>query len=190
MMLGFALGLVASNAGEWLIHKYVLHGLGRNKQGYWAFHWHEHHRTARRAGGADPTYREPFWRNRAKRREVLGLVSNAAFVTPLLPFAPGFVGAVWLSSGAYYYVHRRAHLEPEWARRWVPWHYDHHMGPRQHANWCVTFPLWDWVMGTREHWVGTEAERLARESQQGREGRKGREGRAGRAGETFVRNEI
>ncbi len=91
-MLGFALRLVASNAGEWLIHKYVLHGLGRNKQGYWAFHWHEHHRTARRAGGADPAYREPFWRNRAKRREVLGLVSNAAFVTPLLPFAPGFVG--------------------------------------------------------------------------------------------------
>src|SRR5262245_27515704 len=104
-MLGFLVGLLAANAGEWVVHKYVLHGLGRRKHNYWAFHWHEHHRTARRSGGADPMYREPFWRARAKRREVLGLLSNAAFVTPLWPISPGFVGAVWLSSGAYYYVH-------------------------------------------------------------------------------------
>jgi sterol desaturase/sphingolipid hydroxylase (fatty acid hydroxylase superfamily) len=160
-MLGFLVGLVAANAGEWVVHKYVLHGLGRRKHSYWSFHWHEHHRMVRRTGGVDPMYKKPFWRAQAKRREVVGLLTNALSVAPLLPIAPGFVGAVWLSSGAYYYVHRRAHLDPAWARRWVPWHYDHHMGPRQHANWCVTFPLWDWVMGTREPFAGTEAERKA-----------------------------
>jgi hypothetical protein len=168
-MLGFVVGLLASNAAEWVIHKYVLHGQGRHKQNYWAFHWHEHHRTARRSGGADPMYKEPFWRAQSKRREIFGLVSNALLVTPFWPISRGFVGAVWLSSGAYYYVHRRAHLDPEWAKRWVPWHYDHHMGPRQHANWCVTLPISDWVMGTREPWVGTEAELRSRAGRKGRD---------------------
>ena len=33
------------------------------------------------------------------------------------------------------------------------------MGPDQDKNWCVTFPLWDYVMGTREHYIGTEKEK-------------------------------
>ena len=40
-MLGIPLGLLYSNAGEWLLHKYLLHGLGRRKGTFWAFHWHE-----------------------------------------------------------------------------------------------------------------------------------------------------
>jgi hypothetical protein len=160
-MVGFVAGLLAANAAEWLIHKYVLHGLGRDRRSYWSFHWHEHHRTARRSGGADPMYCAPLGRARSKRRELLGLLSNGLAVAPLWPLSRGFVGAVWLSSGAYYFVHRRAHLDPAWARRWLPWHYDHHMGPRQDANWCVTWPLFDWVMGTREPWAGTAAERRA-----------------------------
>ena len=35
-MLGIPLGLAASNATEWLMHKYVLHGLGRKKDSFWA----------------------------------------------------------------------------------------------------------------------------------------------------------
>ena len=40
-------------------------------------------------------------------------------------------------------------------REHLPWHYDHHMGPNQEANWCVTRPWFDYVMGTREPYVGT-----------------------------------
>ena len=40
-----------------------------------------------------------------------------------------------------------------------PWHYDHHMGPNQNANWCVTRPWMDIVMGTREPYAGTDRER-------------------------------
>ena len=31
----------------------------------------------------------------------------------------------------------------------IPWHYDHHMNSNQDANWCVTRPWFDYVMGTR-----------------------------------------
>ena len=48
-----------------------------------------------------------------------------------------------------------------WAREHLPWHYDHHMGPDQDANWCVTRPWFDQLMGTRRPYAGTEAERLA-----------------------------
>jgi len=74
-MIGFPLGLLYSNAGEWFIHRYVLHGLRRNKRSLWSFHWH-----------------------------------------------------------------------------------DHHMGPNQEANWCVTQPWFDYVMGTRELYAGTPRE--------------------------------
>lgn len=31
----------------------------------------------------------------------------------------------------------------------IPWHYDHHMNSNQDANWCVTKPWFDYLMGTR-----------------------------------------
>ncbi len=46
--------------------------------------------------------------------------------------------SVLYSAGNYYYIHRRAHLEPDWAMRKIPWHYDHHMNSNQDANWCMT----------------------------------------------------
>ena len=49
-------------------------------------------------------------------------------------------------------------MDPEWARENLPWHYDHHMGPNQDANWCVTRPWFDDLMGTREPYAGTERE--------------------------------
>ena len=54
--------------------------------------------------------------------------------------------------------------DPAWMRRYLPWHYDHHLGRNQHANWCVTYPLADYVLGTREKWAETpnEAAALAR----------------------------
>ena len=29
---------------EWALHKYVLHGLGKNKKSIFSFHWHKHHK--------------------------------------------------------------------------------------------------------------------------------------------------
>jgi hypothetical protein len=157
-MLGFALGVVSNNAAEWLVHKYVLHGMGKKKGSFWSFHWHEHHKNARKHGGYDPVYEQEVEDSPSRAKEVLGIVAGALVATPLLPVAPGFVAGAWASSAAYYFIHKKAHLDPEWGKRWVPWHVDHHLGPNQHANWCVTWPLFDWVMGTREPFVGTESE--------------------------------
>ncbi len=158
-MIGFALGVLASNATEWLVHKYILHGTGKNKKSYWSFHFHEHHKNVRKNGGVDPMYARPLNESPSKAKEAIGLIGGALLATPLLPIAPGFVLGSWANTAAYYALHRKAHLDPAWAREWLPWHVDHHMGPNQDANWCVTFPLFDWIMGTREPWVGTEAER-------------------------------
>lgn len=158
-MIGFPIGLLVSNATEWLVHKYVLHGAGRSKKSYWSFHWHEHHKQSRKNGFRDADYeRSPLGWN-AQGKELYGLIGVSAAILPLLSVAPYFCAGVWASSYAYYVVHKKSHLEPEWAREHLPWHYDHHMGPNQDANWCVTTPLFDHVMGTRIPYVGTERER-------------------------------
>ena len=161
-MIGIPLGLAASNATEWLVHKYVLHGLGRDKRSFWSFHWHDHHRDVRRNDHVDPAYQRPLlsgWNGQSK--EAVMLVGAALAFAPLFPIAPFFVGTVAYSAVNYYRKHKRAHLDPAWAREHLPWHYDHHMGPNQHANWCVTRPWFDHLMGTREPFVGTDVEQRA-----------------------------
>jgi sterol desaturase/sphingolipid hydroxylase (fatty acid hydroxylase superfamily) len=68
---------------------------------------------------------------------------------PLIKVAPWFTGAIWYSGLNYLYTHRKAHLDPEWAKRHLKHHYDHHMGLDQDKNWCVTRPWTDIVLGTR-----------------------------------------
>jgi len=163
-MIGVAVALGIANASEWLVHKYVLHGLGRSKRSFWSFHWHDHHRNVRRHDHVDPEYREPLfakWNGQSK--EAVALFASTALMLPLAPIAPFFVGTMAYCAVNYYRKHKRAHLDPEWAREHLPWHYDHHMGPDQDANWCVTRPWFDELMGTRRPFVGTEQERQRRE---------------------------
>lgn len=170
-MLGIPLGLLYANASEWWIHKHLLHGLGAKKGSFWAFHWHEHHRACRRNDNYDAQYEEPAWSHPTRAKEVALLAGAGLLTTPLLPVAPFFVGAVWYSTYRYYQVHKKSHLDIQWAREHLPWHYDHHMGPNQHANWCVTKPWFDQLMGTREPYVGTEREardRARREAKRAR----------------------
>jgi hypothetical protein len=163
-MIGIALGLAYANAGEWLVHKYVLHALGRKKSSFFSYHWHEHHRNARKNAHVDPDYARSVFGWSAQGKEALGLAVMAAAHLPLFPIAPLFTAAVEYSLVRYYRVHKRAHQDPGWAREHLPWHYDHHMGPNQDANWCVTWPWFDWVMKTRRPYVGTEREQRAREA--------------------------
>lgn len=157
-MIGIPLGLMAANASEWAIHKYWLHERGTKKGSFWAFHWHDHHRASRKNGYVDPDYAVPLYEASAQSKEALLLLGAAVAVAPMFPLAPFFTGTLWYSAINYYRVHKKGHLDPEWAREHLPWHYDHHMGPNQHANWCVTKPWFDIVMGTREAYVGTERE--------------------------------
>jgi hypothetical protein len=147
-MIGFLLGLAYTNAGEWLLHKHVLHRLGRNPRSFWRYHW-LHHGEARRNQMRDPVYRQSVWGWHAHGKEALSLAALAAAHLPLLPVAPGFTAAVWYGALNYYVKHRRAHLDPAWGHAHLPWHEDHHLGPSPEANYCVTRPWFDIVMGTR-----------------------------------------
>ncbi len=158
--LGIALGIAVANAAEWLLHRYVLHGRGRRKGSFWNFHYFEHHRAARRAEGHDPAYEQSPFGWHAQGKEALGLVALVVPVLAIVPFAPFFSATLIWSGFDYYRKHRRAHLDPAWARRHLPWHYDHHMGPDQDANWCVTYPWFDQIMGTRRPYVGTPRETM------------------------------
>lgn len=157
-MIGFPLGLLYANAGEWLLHKHVLHGLGKHKNSFFSYHWHEHHRESRRHGNFDVNYEKSPWAWNAQGKELLGLVGIALAHAPLFPIAPFFTSAVWYSAWRYYRVHKRAHLDTAWARDHLPWHVDHHLGPNQDANWCVTWPFFDMLMGTADAYIGTVRE--------------------------------
>ncbi|QIC68416.1 sterol desaturase family protein [Acinetobacter schindleri] len=155
MLKGFLAGLVIANGFEWFAHKYILHGIPRKGQARYSpvpqsmrSHW-EHHREVRKTAFSDHGYVEG-WQNWRTRNEIGSLVVVASvFGLVFYPVSKGMSLAVLYSACNYYYVHRRAHLEPEWAKRKIPWHYDHHMNSNQDANWCVTRPWFDYVMGTR-----------------------------------------
>lgn len=151
MLLGIGLGFLHANAVEWLTHKYVLHGLGRRKGSIFRFHWAQHHRIARKNAMYDKTYEEPFWCWKARGKEIAGIAGLALLHLPLIQVAPYFTAAVLVSSGNYLYRHRKAHLDVEWGKKHMPHHWDHHMGPDQDANWFVSYPWFDWILGTRLH---------------------------------------
>ena len=149
-MIGIPLGLLASNIGEWFIHKHVLHGLGKNRRSFWSFHWHEHHRESRQHEMYDSQYVGSLLSWSPQTKEAAALAVGAVAMLPFFPFAPFFTGTVLYTFVRYYRIHKRAHLEKDWAKQHLSWHYDHHMGKDQNANWCVTHPFFDHVMGTRK----------------------------------------
>ncbi|MGQ0530769.1 MAG: hypothetical protein ACT4PG_13385 [Panacagrimonas sp.] len=157
-MMGIPLGLLTANAAEWVIHKHVLHGWGGKRGKFWSFHFHEHHREVRQNHYHDPNYRRFPLGLHAQGKEAWGLIGMSAAVAPLFPVAPFFVGTLWYSAANYYRIHKRSHLDPAWGQARIPWHYDHHMGRNPSANWCVTRPWFDYVMGTREFTQGSPRE--------------------------------
>jgi hypothetical protein len=160
-MIGIPLGLLYANALEWALHKYVLHGLGRKKGSFFSFHWHDHHKSARKHGMLDEAYRRPLRDWNPQTKELVGLLGLAVLHAPLVPIFPIFSATLGYSAIHYYRAHKRAHLDAEWAREHLPWHVDHHMGPNQDANWCVTRPWFDWIMGTRVKGAASQATAFA-----------------------------
>ena len=151
MIKGFVAGLVIANGFEWFAHKYLLHGVHRKGKSRFSptpkqMESHcSHHREVRKQEFFVEGFDNWRTRNEVIALGVVAVVSGAAFY----PFSKGMALAAAYSAGNYYYVHRRAHLEPEWSKKRIPWHYDHHMNSNQDANWGVTRPWFDYIMGTR-----------------------------------------
>ena len=155
MWKGFLAGLVVANGFEWFAHKYILHGTHRAGKSRYSpvpdsmkSHW-EHHREVRKTDFLDYGYVEGVSNWRTKNEIISLAVVAGVFVPVFYPISKGMSLSVVYSACNYYYIHRRAHLEPDWAMKKIPWHYDHHMNSNQDANWCVTKPWFDYILGTR-----------------------------------------
>lgn len=145
--VSFFIALIVTNFMEWATHKWVLHGLGKRKNSWFKYHW-QHHAISRKNNFQDPDYKLGFFNSWAIRREVFGLAAmllfniNWLFIWPMLFYWFCFFTIL------YYVVHKYSHNNPEMAKKYLRWHYDHHQG-LQNANWCVTLPLFDYILGTR-----------------------------------------
>ncbi len=149
MGLSFFCAYVYGGVAEWVIHKYVLHGLGKKKNSIFSFHWHSHHKTCRKNNNFDANYKHvPVAPSVKKEVFFLSLLSIIHF--PILFFMPYFFIGICLYMCRYFYLHRRAHLDVEWGKKKMPWHYDHHMGKNQDSNWGVTVEWPDRLFNTRE----------------------------------------
>ena len=159
-MLGIPMALAVFGYGEWAIHKYLLHGLGRDRTSRFSFHYHGHHQAVRRNGGYDPAYEGPVWTTPTQAREAIGLTVIGLAHAPLFALAPFYTSTIWYCLYRYRRDHRHAHLDPAWARDHLPWHYDHHMGD-QDKNFGVAWSWFDVLAGTREVFVLREVEGLS-----------------------------
>ncbi len=133
---------------EWVLHKYVLHGLGKKKKSRFASHWHTHHRASRKNDHFDEDYLKNIF-HESSRQEIIGLISLGALHAPLFFVVPVFYITLVICSARYYLIHKKSHLDPEWCKKNLPWHYDHHMGKNQDANWGVTTDWIDKVFNSR-----------------------------------------
>jgi sterol desaturase/sphingolipid hydroxylase (fatty acid hydroxylase superfamily) len=150
VILQIILGILYANTIESLIHKHILHGLGKNKDSFWAFHYHDHHKRTTKGGGIDATYKD----NHFYGRELWALAFLALAHAPLFWVATYFACTIFVYLILYYYVHVKSHMNTRWAKKWIPWHYDHHMSGKA-ANWGVLLPLYDILTGSRVCYVGT-----------------------------------
>lgn len=154
-MIGIPLGLLASNATEWYLHKYALHGVPQPEGGrksiseaFMKRHW-AHHRRVRLQKYRDDDLYADFDHSPDAKAEVAALLKLCAATGIVFPVAPFFTLTTWYCAWNYWHVHSQSHLDTAWGKKKIPWHYDHHMNTNQDANWCVTKPWFDYIMGTR-----------------------------------------
>ncbi|WP_252059679.1 sterol desaturase family protein [Acinetobacter sp. AHP123] len=148
-MLGFPVGVFVANGLEWYFHKVWLHEYPSQYRNSPFFTHIAHHKRARLNGFQDEGYAESMFKNAEIYNEKTALIGLAGAATIFLPVAPFFTAGLYYGLWNYWRVHSKAHLDSEYAKKRIPWHYDHHMTSNQNANWCVTKPWFDYIMGTR-----------------------------------------
>ena len=144
---------------EYAVHRWLLHGSMKKKGRLLSFHFSKHHKNARRNRFRDVDYDKPFELGNGANKELFSLVVVAVLHLPFVFYLPWFFGISMLSLCSYYYKHRRAHTDPAWGRKNLPWHYDHHMGKNQDMNFGVRTDFFDRVFGTRKDYATERKER-------------------------------
>lgn len=133
-MLGFPVGVFVANGLEWYFHKVWLHEFPSQYRNSPFFTHIAHHKRARLNGFHDEGYAESMLKNAEIYNEKTALIGLAGAATIFLPVAPFFTAGLYYGLWNYWRVHAKSHLDPEYAKKRIPWHYDHHMTSNQNAN--------------------------------------------------------
>ena len=138
---------------EYSLHRWLLHKWGAKKGRLLSFHFYGHHSSARLNSFKDSAYSGIPLRFDAAGKELFSLLLILGIHFPLFAYFPWAYWTLVFSSCSYYYTHRRSHQDPEWAKKKIPWHYDHHMALNQNKNFGVRSDLIDKVLGTRQRYL-------------------------------------
>ena len=154
IVLQVAIAWAYSHVLEYCLHRWLLHN--RKRKQWFRNHFGDHHRIARKNMMFDSKAYDSL--TIKGDPEIKGLIVLALLHAPVVILWPFAYAYLVIAACTYFLVHRRAHQDFRWARKYVPWHYDHHMGKNQNVNWGVRLPWVDHLMGTRVHWKGEQRE--------------------------------
>ena len=136
----FFLGLFYGNFLEYVIHRYTFHKLGKKKNSIWRYHLKGHHVLSKKQNFVDLT---------ESSIETVGMVLLILFHTPLYFVALPFWAGVTLYALAFKFLHGWQHKHPELTKKFMKWHWDHHM-KNPNENFGVVAPWCDYLFGTRK----------------------------------------
>jgi len=139
-IITFVLGVLYANVIEYIVHRYLFHGLGRKRNSIFAFHLREHHLIAKR---------NEFIDKKISNNEIIGIPLILAAHIPIIFFAPYFYIAASLYGIAFILVHNIIHRNPGIAQKYFWWHWNHHMS-NQNKSWAVVVPILDKIIGSLE----------------------------------------
>ena len=134
----FFVGFIHGSLIEYLVHRYLFHGFGKKKDSIFAYHLRDHHLVSRR---------NDFIDNKLSVHEAIGVVFLVAL------HVPAFFLSLYLFAGIAFYallfvaLHNTMHKTPGLAKKYFPWHWNHHM-KNQNKSWNVVLPIFDLLTGT------------------------------------------
>lgn len=141
-----AIGWLYGHIFEYATHKYILHDSKRFKR-IFRNHFKTHHSLSRKNKMYDKNYN----RLASSKFEIVALLSILILHLPVTFILPYFYIMIVWSISSYYFLHRLSHIDTRWGKKWLPWHYAHHMGKNQHINWGVRLPIIDKILKTSKY---------------------------------------
>ena len=129
---------------EYFLHR-VMHDF-KHFPFFFKHHFGGHHKISRKNEMRDESYDNIY--TKSSLFECLGLLIGMIVHLPIVFFFPFFYITLLASAGQYYWMHRKSHIDVEWGKNKMPWHYKHHMSKDQHSNWGVRSNMIDVLLKT------------------------------------------
>ena len=142
-MFGFIIGFLYGSLLEYMIHRFIFHKLGHKKKSIWAYHLRGHHVLSKKNNFIDLT---------ESQVESAGMMFLILAHTPLFFVSFGTWLGVILYALAFKYLHGFQHKHPEFTKKYMKWHWDHHM-KSPNKNFGVVVPWMDYLFGTRKKYL-------------------------------------